>query len=55
MLPDEVVEFITKAAVREFEGGLDRVRAESAALQEISRMYGKEAAKRCDEWRKANA
>lgn len=54
MLPDEVVEFITKAAVREFEGGLDRVRAESAAPQEISRMCGTAAAKKCDEWRRAN-
>lgn len=53
-LPDEVVEFIHRAAIREFDGGLDRVRAESAALQEISRMCGTAAAKKCDEWRRAN-
>lgn len=53
-LPDEVVEFIERAAVREYMGEMPRANAESMALQEISKKYGKQAAKACDEWRKAN-
>ena len=53
-LPDEVVEFITRAAIREFDGGMRRVNAESAVLREIVAEFGKEAAKKCDEWRRVN-
>lgn len=53
-LPDEVVEFIERAAVREYMGEMPRVTAESMELKEISKKYGKQVAKACDEWRKEN-
>lgn len=53
-LPDEVVEFIELAGKYEYEAELPRVTADSMALQEISKKYGKQVAKACDEWRKEN-
>jgi hypothetical protein len=53
-LVEEVIEFITRVSIREFDGGMRRMNAESVVLREIANEYGKEAARRCDEWRKAN-
>jgi len=53
-LPDEVVEFIHRAATREFDGGMKRITAESVVLREIVAEFGKAAGKACDVWRKEN-
>lgn len=53
-LPDELIEFITKASVREYDGEMHRVNAESAALQEIVKEFGKEAGQLSHKWRLEN-
>jgi hypothetical protein len=53
-LPEHVIDFITRSAIREYDGEMPRANAESVVLREIAAEYGKEAARRCDEWRKAN-
>ena len=49
-----VEDFIERAAIMEYQGGLKRATAESLALQYISKKYGTAEAKACDVWRKAN-
>ena len=49
-----IEEFRERAAIMEYDGGLKRGTAESLALRYVSERYGKDAAKACDEWRRAN-
>lgn len=41
-----------RAAIVEHEAGLPRINAESMALREVSRIYGAEAARAVNEWRR---
>lgn len=49
---DDVIEFYEeRAAVKEFDGGVHRMNAESAALREVSQKYGAVAARMIKDWR----
>ena len=53
-LSDEVVEFIERAGMREYAGGMRRSLADSAALQDVAKIHGTQGAKQADAWRRAN-
>lgn len=53
-MTDAIEHFRERAAIMEYDGELKRPIAESLALQEVVRIYGKDAGRHVQRWREPN-